>query len=669
MSAPESTRSTGCDLVTNLVPDDAPSKKREVRLNFLNEVLPRIPAGPREDLTAICKAWLKVTGAKWIWLWLKHSDENGDKNPWELTAVAAQDGNTNKYVPDKDEFFSIGSDKNCVAKFANADPIKRPVFVDNIKEWKKKLDGVDAEFEVIAREELDSRGCVSLLAVPLIFGKPSKQPTSGRADYYSNIRYLCGLVCAHFDVTKSPADLQDEVSYKLMGQATTSAIVTSFAENQRTVLDKMDLLATEYLTKDSSTEKNRTDYLKKVIALIRDYLQVDCVSVFYKTLLDEEVIECIASTGLYRDGGSERVADNDLKTIRYIKEEGVTGKIYSSDKPYVSAIGTKGPRPEGMSPAKSSEYQNDRELTKYNHSWVGYPISIVTSGKDQGSSIRTPVGVLRCVGNKSELKREFQRNFDPIQLQTIAFITSQLAPVLETMFNQIRRERYVTIIKHDLYNPLRLVEAGIDDITSENAPDRLPLNWEDKMTFALKLARNLAGSLSEKESFEKKSTFLFRDVINPMLSGLRDYAGVENGMKMGTVIENNADKDAKKDKKAPLCLNIDPELVERAFLNLVINAVKYGERGSEIKIIGEQTNADYRLHVSNEGMGVDPAEREKIFTGEYRSPKVRNFKQGLGLGLKIAKAAMERNRGRLELTNLRNPTTFTLVFPNEIKEN
>ena len=70
------------------------------------------------------------------------------------------------------------------------------------------------------------------------------------------------------------------------------------------------------------------------------------------------------------------------------------------------------------------------------------------------------------------------------------------------------------------------------------------------MTFALKLARNLAGSLSEKESFEKKSTFLFRDVINPMLSGLRDYAGVENGMKMGTVIENNADKDAKKDKKA-----------------------------------------------------------------------------------------------------------------------
>jgi hypothetical protein len=661
MPAPPQLDVAAPDPITNLVPDSTPSEKRKARVAFLHEVLRRIPTGPREDLAAICQAWLKTTGAKWVWLWLKHQNENG---PWELTAVAAQDGKTNNYIPARDALFSIPSEKRCVAKFANL--IKRPVFVDDVDNWKRGNDEDDEPYEVLAKEELKPRGCTSILAVPLIFRESSQQIVNGGAAY-ANIRNLCGLICAHFGPEKSQADLQDEESYKLMGQAIAAAIITSFSENQRNVLDKMDALATQYLTRDGSTANNRSSYLEEVIALIRQRLQVDCVSVFYKTLLDQDVIECIASTGLYRKGGSDLVAKADLQTIQYTKSSGVTGTTYTTGKPYISHIGNKRQRPDSCPRCQSSEYANDCDLAEYNHSWVCYPISIVAMS-DSKASGRTVVGVLRCVGNKSDLKHGFQRNFDPIQLQTIAFITSQLAPVMETMSNHIRRERYVTIIKHDLYNPLRLIDAGIDDITNNNAPERLPIHWEDKMRFSLNLAKNLAGGLSEKESFEKRPTFLLRDVINPMMSGLRYFAEVENNMRIGSVAEKDAKRDTKKEAKPSLCVNIDPELVERAFLNIVINAVKYGKSGSEIRIVGEQTHEDYRLHVSNDGIGVDSAEQEKIFTGEYRSPRVRNVKQGLGLGLKIAKAAMERNGGRLVLTSPLNPTTFTLIFPDELNE-
>ena len=494
----------------------------------------------------------------------------------------------------------------------------------------------------------------SILSIPLIFPKESKPRASEGGSAFSNIRNLCGLVCSHFEATPSLANLQDEESYKLMAQTTTAAIISSFADNRRNALDEMDALATKYLTKDGSIVNNRKDYLGEVIKLIRAWLQVECVSVFYKTLLDEEVVECLAGTGLYLAGGSKKLGDADLPTVRYKNGRGRTGHTYSSGVPHISKIGDSQTRPDGSDRSMSSEFPNDWNSPAFNYSSVCYPISIAATDSENRIS-RKPVGVLRCIGNNSRLNCNHARNFDPIQLQAIDFITSQLAPVLETMAIHIKRERYVTIIKHDLYNPLRLLDAGVEAITNQVDYKLVPKNWEEKMKFSLAMAKNLAGGLSEKESFCKAPVLLVAEVLRPLMSGLRYFAQVENSMSI------------RFDDAIGLFprLNVDRELVERACLNLILNAVKYGKRGTEIKITGRQTNEDYRLDISNEGIGVDEADREKIFIGEYRSPQAKNLKQGLGLGLKIARVAMEKNGGRLELTNLHEPTTFTLIFPKQ----
>jgi len=625
------------DPITNLELETESTPLRNQRRSFYQTVLTTIPVEPREDLEKLCRAWLDATCADWVWLWLQH-EENGQKRPWELTALACRQGKRDDFIPTLKEFVSIKNPESAAEFVAS---LEKPIFVENIETWRGELCG--QTHRVVALPELKDRYCKSFLSVPLIFPKHREFGDDSR---------IRGLVCAHFIQEQRPEELQDQWSYMLMGHATASAIVASFFAKQHRVLVEMDAVATKYLTKGGRVDENRKEYLERVIDLIKRHLQVKFVSVFYKTILDDEIIECIASTGLYLNGGSSRPPDADYSSVRYKKNEGLTGSVYATGVPYISQIGHTPSRPGGVVQCKSSERENDNPGT-YGHSWVCYPIS--TTVPDSNASEKTVtriVGVLRCNGNKSILHHSHERNFDPIQIKTLDFIVSQLAPVLETMAIHIKRERYITIIKHDLYNPLRLLDAGVEAITDQVEDRLLPRNWEDKMKFSLAMARNLAGGLSEKESFRKTPVALVGDVLTPLMSGLRYFAQVENNMTVW--FDDNV-------RQIPR-LNLDRELVERAFLNLVLNAIKYGRRGTEIKITGEQTGADYRLHISNEGNGVDEADREKIFIGEYRSPKVKNLKQGLGLGLKIGRAAMERNGGQLLLTSPRDQTTFTMVF-------
>jgi signal transduction histidine kinase len=111
---------------------------------------------------------------------------------------------------------------------------------------------------------------------------------------------------------------------------------------------------------------------------------------------------------------------------------------------------------------------------------------------------------------------------------------------------------------------------------------------------------------------------------------------------------------------------LDEILIQRAFFNLLINAVKYGKKKSIIRIVGRQSQTGYNIDVINEGLGVDADEESLIFLAGYRSPRVRHLRIGLGLGLPIARACVEKCGGNLYLLARRNPTVFSVFFPREL---
>jgi signal transduction histidine kinase len=95
--------------------------------------------------------------------------------------------------------------------------------------------------------------------------------------------------------------------------------------------------------------------------------------------------------------------------------------------------------------------------------------------------------------------------------------------------------------------------------------------------------------------------------------------------------------------------------------NLVDNACKYAPEDSLVWLVGERDGAEAVLAVEDEGAGVPPSERERIFERFTRLEPGR----GLGLGLYIARQLARAQGGDLVATDARTTTgaRFELRLP------
>lgn len=83
----------------------------------------------------------------------------------------------------------------------------------------------------------------------------------------------------------------------------------------------------------------------------------------------------------------------------------------------------------------------------------------------------------------------------------------------------------------------------------------------------------------------------------------------------------------------------DRQMLERAVLNLISNAVKFSPKGSSVDI--KLTRKGHMLYfaVQDAGEGVDPEIQKNIFTRYLRRPGIEDSRHGLGLGLSIVRSA------------------------------
>jgi signal transduction histidine kinase len=85
-------------------------------------------------------------------------------------------------------------------------------------------------------------------------------------------------------------------------------------------------------------------------------------------------------------------------------------------------------------------------------------------------------------------------------------------------------------------------------------------------------------------------------------------------------------------------------LLQRAFMNIIENAIKYSPKGTKVKIIAKksQTADDIIISVLDEGEGIHGNDQEKVFRRFYRVDKSRTRETGgTGLGLAITKEILE----------------------------
>ena len=108
---------------------------------------------------------------------------------------------------------------------------------------------------------------------------------------------------------------------------------------------------------------------------------------------------------------------------------------------------------------------------------------------------------------------------------------------------------------------------------------------------------------------------------------------------------------------------LDRQRITQAMLNLIDNAVRQTEPGQIISVGGARDPGELRLWVADEGPGIDPADRERLFEGFERGRAGKRY-SGTGLGLAIVKAVAEAHGGTVEASDSDfGGARFTIVIP------
>jgi two-component system sensor histidine kinase KdpD len=93
---------------------------------------------------------------------------------------------------------------------------------------------------------------------------------------------------------------------------------------------------------------------------------------------------------------------------------------------------------------------------------------------------------------------------------------------------------------------------------------------------------------------------------------------------------------------------VDGVLLEQVFVNLLDNAFKYADAGSQVRIAAGVSGREVTVEVADEGPGLPPGAEERVFEKFYRAG---SGEKGFGLGLPICRAIVEAHGGRILAAN------------------
>ncbi len=191
------------------------------------------------------------------------------------------------------------------------------------------------------------------------------------------------------------------------------------------------------------------------------------------------------------------------------------------------------------------------------------------------------------------------------------------------------KDRMLGAIGHDLRTPLASLRIRAESVEPEEERARMIATIEE-MAAMLDDTLALARSGRAVEPPRAVDLVALADtVVEEFVALGRDVALIE--------------------PPGPVVAPVQPRLLRRAVRNLVANSVAYA---GSARVAVREDDAEIVIEVSDSGPGIAPDELERVTEPFYRVEPSRNRETGgSGLGLALAKAAVEVHGGRLELAN------------------
>jgi heavy metal sensor kinase len=237
----------------------------------------------------------------------------------------------------------------------------------------------------------------------------------------------------------------------------------------------------------------------------------------------------------------------------------------------------------------------------------------------------------------------------------------QLAVVFNEAFARIQGsfeqlQRFTADASHELRTPLTALrsvgEIGIREARTPEAYREIissMLEEADRLSRLVSGLLHLARAESGRVELSKK-----REDLN--------LVAVEVASMLSVLAEEKEQKLSV--EGSSLFVQIDRLVLQQAVINLLDNAIKYSPRQAQITLRVERADQSAQLSIINTGPGISDEHQAHIFERFYRVDKGRSRSEGgFGLGLAIAKWAVEANGGRLTLASEQGKgSTFQMRF-------
>lgn len=234
--------------------------------------------------------------------------------------------------------------------------------------------------------------------------------------------------------------------------------------------------------------------------------------------------------------------------------------------------------------------------------------------------------------------------------------------VTQQVKNETMRKEFVANVSHELRTPITNIRSYAETL-AEN-PDLPPdttasflgviLSESDRMTHIVQDLLTLSR-FDSGHSELNLTTFPFAGLLEESCQAMR----IEVQRRGHTLRLEGTD--------GLPAIRADRERISQVVMNVLSNAIKYTPDGGRIVLTAGCTPDRVWLEVADNGIGIPPEDRDRIFERFYRVDKARSRESGgTGLGLSIAQEIVRQHQGSLTLVDRPGPgTTLRLELKRE----
>ncbi len=394
----------------------------------------------------------------------------------------------------------------------------------------------------------------------------------------------------------------------------------------------------------SSRTAQAPSTLAAIVSIMARALEADLVAFL---ILDESTGELVTQSGAFGLEGEEM-----LYRLSLSDERSSSVRVFKTRRPFMTG-----------------DAQDDPQvIAHYAKMWQVHSLMVVPLILEDRC-----IGVMR-VGSRRK------NAFSDEQIALVSVIAGEAAIIVETAILNRRltktaeqlatlnrmKDEFVSTVSHEFKTPLTTI-SGFLTVMLEG--DTGPLNAQQMKFLAI------AKAASKR--------------LSGLVSDLLDLSRLEGGAKMepGPLdlvqlvlesVENHQPAAAAAGKTlssestglVPMVLG-DQRWLHLVLDNLLSNAIKFTFPGGRVRVRVADKGEFVMVSVSDDGIGIPPEDREKVFERFYRAGnRAQVNAPGTGLGLAIAREVIDKHGGKIWLeSELGKGTTFHFVVPAAGREN